>query len=298
MPIDPGTATLITAGSNLLGQAFNVGATANMNRKNRKWNEKMYALQREHSLADWAMVNEYNHPSQQMARFRDANLNPNLIYGQMMETGPIRGSNVESWNPEAPRVDLGAAAQQSLAVYTDLQLKEAQVNLSREYAKTQQQEQELKRLQQLGTIASTAKTWADTGGSEFKLEMDKLLKDYVLEAAKLNNQKQGAEIGKIGADTKMSIDSNLRAGAQELRNKAMHTQNLKLAIQQVLNSQAQGQLTQKQIDEMIRRLDLLDYDRQFKEWESVFRKKGINLTDPWWLRVMHAVKNRFWPGGD
>ena len=30
----------------------------------------------------WNMENEYNLPTNQMARFKDAGLNPNLIYGQ------------------------------------------------------------------------------------------------------------------------------------------------------------------------------------------------------------------------
>lgn len=30
----------------------------------------------------WEMMNQYNHPAQQMQRFREAGLNPNLIYGQ------------------------------------------------------------------------------------------------------------------------------------------------------------------------------------------------------------------------
>lgn len=37
---------------------------------------------REHQLKLWRMNNEYNHPSAQMARLRQAGLNPNLMYGQ------------------------------------------------------------------------------------------------------------------------------------------------------------------------------------------------------------------------
>lgn len=36
----------------------------------------------------WHATNEYNHPKNQMARFREAGLNPNLIYGQMNNVAP------------------------------------------------------------------------------------------------------------------------------------------------------------------------------------------------------------------
>lgn len=37
---------------------------------------------RKHQLKMWRLNNEYNHPSEQMARLRKAGLNPNLMYGQ------------------------------------------------------------------------------------------------------------------------------------------------------------------------------------------------------------------------
>lgn len=36
----------------------------------------------------WHATNAYNHPKRQMARFREAGLNPNLIYGQMSNVAP------------------------------------------------------------------------------------------------------------------------------------------------------------------------------------------------------------------
>ena len=36
----------------------------------------------------WHATNRYNHPKNQMARFREAGLNPNLIYGQMNNVAP------------------------------------------------------------------------------------------------------------------------------------------------------------------------------------------------------------------
>ncbi len=77
---------LITGGASLLGQGINAISQGAMNKKSREWQEKMYGIQRQDSLADWAMQNEYNHPSSQMARLRAAGLNPNLVYGHGADT--------------------------------------------------------------------------------------------------------------------------------------------------------------------------------------------------------------------
>lgn len=55
-------------------------------------------MQNQYNLQYWNMQNEYNHPAAQMARFREAGLNPNLIYSQQNLAGSIGSvnSNLES----------------------------------------------------------------------------------------------------------------------------------------------------------------------------------------------------------
>jgi len=69
--------SVITGGANILGGLFGMGSQNSANKANlelakyqNEWNEKM-----------WHMQNEYNLPKNQMARYLDAGLNPNLIYG-------------------------------------------------------------------------------------------------------------------------------------------------------------------------------------------------------------------------
>jgi hypothetical protein len=52
-----------------------------VNRENREEARRIMEQQREWALSDWHMVNAYNSPDQQMQRYMDAGLNPNLIYG-------------------------------------------------------------------------------------------------------------------------------------------------------------------------------------------------------------------------
>lgn len=68
-------------------------------RKVREWNEEMYEKQLADQRENWRMMNEYNLPSAQLARLRDAGLNPLLMYeGGMSQvaTSPAQGADVKS----------------------------------------------------------------------------------------------------------------------------------------------------------------------------------------------------------
>lgn len=112
------------AAASTVNTAIGAMAQSNVNRRTREWNEKMYAQQRQDSLSDWRMQNEYNSPTAQMQRFRDAGLNPNLIYGQTNEAATVRTTDVKPWNPKAPEYGLDKAVD----TYFNTQMKEAQIN--------------------------------------------------------------------------------------------------------------------------------------------------------------------------
>ena len=105
---------LVEAAAALLGQGVNAITQDAMNKQTRKWNEMMYGRQRQDALADWARVNEYNHPAQQMKRLKEAGLNPNMVYGQGTSTlsAAVRPTDSKSWDPKAPVFDLGQVANQ------------------------------------------------------------------------------------------------------------------------------------------------------------------------------------------
>lgn len=77
--------SIIQAGASLL----NTGSQIYTNAKNRQW-----------ALQDWARQNAYNSPQQQMQRYKEAGLNPNLIYTQQ-NTAPA----VRSTDSIAPKLD-------------------------------------------------------------------------------------------------------------------------------------------------------------------------------------------------
>ena len=67
----------LAAGSGLFGSIGNVVSTAMTNRANMKLADHQFAQ----NVKMWNMQNEYNAPSAQVQRLKDAGLNPNLMYG-------------------------------------------------------------------------------------------------------------------------------------------------------------------------------------------------------------------------
>lgn len=73
----------------------------------------MYNLQRKDALADWERQTAYDSPAQQMARFKQAGLNPNLVYGNQSNSPVIRSTPMDVPNIRPiPSPDFGGALSQ------------------------------------------------------------------------------------------------------------------------------------------------------------------------------------------
>lgn len=154
-------------------------------------NEKAY----QRSLEMWNLQNEYNSPTQQMARIRAAGLNPNLVYGNGV-TGNSAGSTPQ-YEPakfNAPTMQayrgwnlgISDATSQYLAYRTakaQVDNMEAQNSLIRQQTATEA-------TRQANVAASTAR-------SEFDLNMAKELKDVSVSSAiaDMNQKQAGAAQG-------------------------------------------------------------------------------------------------------
>lgn len=154
-------------------------------------NEKAY----QRSLNMWNLQNEYNSPTQQMARIRAAGLNPNLVYGNGV-TGNSAGSapQYEPAKFNAPTMQayrgwnlgISDAISQFLAYRTakaQVDNMEAQNSLIRQQTATEA-------TKQANIAASTAR-------SEFDLNMAKHLKDVSISSAiaDMNLKQAGASQG-------------------------------------------------------------------------------------------------------
>lgn len=164
-----------TAASGLLGGLFN-------NKKNKEAADK----QHERNIEYWNMQNAYNHPSEQMSRLRQANLNPHLIYGtpsgaSVGNAGAISQNSMQKVSP------LGLDADKSFRAYTDFRNTEAQTdNLRVMNSKILQEEKNVK--------ANTAKTNIETANAIQQLDITKGQKQDLIESTGLKNDLTKSQI--------------------------------------------------------------------------------------------------------
>lgn len=144
------TAALITGGSALLSGGANAMSTASVNSRTRRWNEKMYAQQRDDAIKNWNLQNEYNSPTSQMNRLREANLNPNLVYGNgtvaNSATAPDTGKPM-AWTPQAPKANLGQVAGDAINTHFNVQERTQSIDLLKRQNTIMDEEIRLKRLE-------------------------------------------------------------------------------------------------------------------------------------------------------
>lgn len=173
MPLSPDAWASI--GSSL----FNTGATLYANQQNRKW-----------ALQDWNRQNAYNDPKQQMQRFKEAGLNPNLIYTQQNTAQPVRSTDFVA--PKAPD-------------FQGILAKSSQI-------KVQNQQLQNLELQNKAIEAQIIKTKADAlyvaSNTKFKdLDVIRLQGQLpgLVEGVQLRNEAMKSEIANRVADTNNKI---------------------------------------------------------------------------------------------
>lgn len=141
---------LTMAAATLIGAGVSAAATGGQmiwqgktNKKTRKWNEKMYGIQRQDALQDWERNNKYNSPEEQKQRLKDAGLNPAMMYGDVGAGGttaaPVRASDTGSWNPQVPNIQgMGIESARALieAKVADAQIEAIKANTEKTRAET------------------------------------------------------------------------------------------------------------------------------------------------------------------
>lgn len=276
MPIAaPVIAGGIQAAGSLIGSALSNASTARQNKLSRKFSEHMYARQRGDNLADWAMQNEYNSPANQMKLFKDAGLNPNLLYGDgggFTAASPVRSSDAPTPTFNSSRWDIGGAVQNGLTAYFDTQIKQAQVDNLTTQNTVLTQDALLKAAQTIATTAQAEKTSQDTSTGKFNLMLAQELKETSVAAARAN-------LDKTLADTRFTLN-------EDERKAAMNTSSIAEAAQRILSMRKQNAKTDVEIQHINQQIKNLQSDNQLKQLDIELRKMGISPTDSMGARIL------------
>lgn len=277
------------AGLSLIGSAItgkkNREFQKEQNQLDRDWEQHMYNVQRQDALSDWHMQNLYNHPLSQMQRFRDAKLNPHLIYGNMANSPTVR--NVAAQASSKPVYNLPTnMIGDAIGKYQDLRLMTAQTDNLAQQTAIGLQEEMLKQAQTAETITRNAK-------GKYELELAKDIRDAVVMRADLENKKINADIEATEAGTDVLLNRDAR---EAIANGA----NVELTLNKVLESKlaqveaqyriAQAPEERAKLQQEIQNLKAthqnLIVDGQLKELDRRLKEKGIQPHDPIYLRAI------------
>lgn len=236
------------------GDLINSGLSGINVRASRKWQEKMYKKQRADAIADVQAQNAYNSPAAQMARYKDAGLNPNLIYGQSNEGATYRSSSVPGGQSSEAKINVGGA----ISTYQDMKLKDAQIDLM----KTQQL---INFAESVLKGAQTANVQQQTKTGEFELGLKTDLREISVDAAK-------AALRKTLADTQFTLDQNERANV-------MFSPHFAKALLDAAGQAIQNAKSSEEIKEIRERVRNIIADTRMKNADAKLKENGIQPHD-------------------
>lgn len=289
--------SILVAGLGGLSKGIDAFTTSQTNRKSRKWNEKMYGIQRADALADWNMQNEYNSPVQQMARFRKAGLNPALMYGNgaNQPTAQIRSSQVEAWHPQTPNINLGENIVNSLLAFTDIAVKEAQTNNLEAQNTVIQEEARLKQAQTISTLIAAGLSQAQAEKIALEIETGKFDLGQKEKLADTNINIREAELRKLQADTQFTLN-------QDERNAASNAASIQEAMERILTMRAEREMNPYKKAKIFEEIKQIQRDNELKALDIKLKQRGIQPHDPMWQRFLtrelDKIHNNLQPAKD
>lgn len=195
----------------VIGGAF----TSMSGRRNRKFAREMYWRQREDALADWNMQNEYNSPAAQMARLKEAGLNPALVYGDggsVMQSAVMRSSDMTSGNEQPMQ---GTRLGEGMREMYNVRLANAQLKNQELVAENLRQDIANKKANEFSTLSEAANKVLSSKHLKFDLDRKNELVMQIIENA-------WAETGLKKAQIDTLVHSNRRA-------EELHPYNVKMA---------------------------------------------------------------------
>lgn len=280
------SAGVLTAGADIVSTALNGIFQGSANRAERRFARQMYGQQREDALSDWNRQNAYDAPSAQMQRFKDAGLNPLLIYGggsaSAGNASPVRSSSPGSYSPKAPQVDIG----QAIHDYIDVKMKDQQIDNLKEMNKILFLKQAIGGSQLIGMNLANeyaADTMSDREGVVNAMRAKaQMINDQNEKLMPITLDQARAHLAKIQADTKFTLDENMRK-------QVMNSANLAVAAKRVLLMQASLENNPLVRSRLIAVTQNLQDDLYLKRLDETLKQQKIGSEDDTFLKAVESV---------
>ena len=297
--MDPATIMSgISAGLSLFGGMANRQSQERQNRMNLMAQHVENERNRKFAIDMWNKQNEYNLPTNQMQRLRDAGINPHLAYSQGQ---PMNTSNAPASPTGIGSMPQGVAPQMNIGEVFNALLTSAQVkNMNAQTEKTLAEKKEVEsrtvgidKDNEIKTIELTHKDrqlLADIGLTEQNIEESKSR----VESSALMNKKVEQEIENLKSQKNLTdqqvnnlkkalllLDAQINNTKADTNLKILQKGNV-LAQTRLLNAQALGQSLQnlytprekeaaiQKVYTEIRKLNIDIGDVEFKQLNSLF----------------------------
>nr|QJB20957.1 MAG: DNA pilot protein [Microvirus sp.] len=155
---------------------------------------------KDYQIGMWKMQNEYNLPINQRKRLTDAGFNPNLVYGN----GSLSNTAGSVGSPPTPAKKSIEFAQHISNALQSQQLQLAKDNLELNKEKFEQQKY-MDYFRQANVQADTLLKGMSTESGNFKLGIDKELRENTLETAYSTLKKLNADIDYLNQNKAQSL---------------------------------------------------------------------------------------------
>lgn len=266
------------AGAAIGAAAASAGGSIITSGLNYLFNRKLAKYQYELDQQAIDRQNAYNSPIQQMARYKEAGLNPNMIYG----SGGSAGNQTEVPRFDAPRVNFENPLQGAISTYFDARLKTAQQDNLEQQALLTQAQVEHEKTKQLETLLNIDKKQLDNDFARdtYDMRVYSLLLDLNQKDANIRNTEQ--------------VTSNLKKQAVVIENTGNQIlQSIEESKQRVTESQFRVLKLFQEFLVLVKRARQMDLDYNFSRETYKDRKdsvkygkeiKGLERDAKQWLK--------------
>lgn len=251
-----GAIAAIYGGAALAGGGVNAAATGKMNRQSRLHSLRMY----ERQLRD---QREYNSPEATMQRYKDAGLNPHLIYGTGASTEKVPTMQPAQFDTSNPGDSITQAAAGGIKAYQDTRQMQSSLALDAQDLVNKKKQEAVLNAQALKIMTDIDKTTLDT---QFKRDAYDYNLDLIVSKA------EGADLENELKAQKFDLNEAMNARSE----KELLLKTAELAMK-MANSEEQRKAVREAVRlSQTRRSEIrqnMHYQR--KEWTNF--ENGINM---------------------
>lgn len=262
----------VQAGGGVLSTIASAIATGRQNRLAREYADRAYLRERADALSDWERQNAYNSPAAQMQRYKEAGLNPHLIYGQQNTAGDLRSVDMQGGQFRTPDFSGIAQAGGFFQNMQDYEIKAAQLNNLRA-------DNTVKLEQALLTRAQTDQYRATTDRSRFDLGFETELRQTSADLRREN-------LRQLQQSMDLALNADERAAAQ-------NTSSLKEAAERILNMRLQRSHMNLDLTRLRAEINRIGLDNELKQLDLNLWRQGISRNDPMYWRMLGQALEGF-----